>query len=82
MKKIDILTEKYPEEKFLKADGFDEAIIGIDKDFRVCYSTQKCIDILEKDCASRDEASEYFWYNVAGAYVGDQTPIFVDELLV
>ena len=27
---LDIIVEAYPDEEILKADGFDEAIIGID----------------------------------------------------
>ena len=81
MKKIDIITQQYPDEEFLKADGFDDAIIGIDKDFRVCYSITKCVQILTKDM-TEDDATDYFWFNVAGSYVGDKTPIFVDEILV
>ena len=81
MNNIEILTEKYPDEEFLQADGFDGAIIGIDAEFRICYSTSKCIEILAKDMPLSD-AADYFWFNVAGSYVGEKTPIFVDEILV
>ncbi len=50
---INIITEQYIDETFLKADGFDEAIIGVCEDFnapvRLIYSVQKCLDILMKD---------------------------------
>ena len=67
----------------LKADGFDEAIIGMCSDIatsgeRLIYDANKCIDILIKDHdMSELEAIEYFDYNVSGAYVGENTPIWL-----
>ena len=68
----------------LKADGFDGAIIGTttlwnaaDNDVLV-YSVEACIDFLrERDGMDYEEAVEFFEFNVAGAYMGKQTPIFV-----
>ena len=64
------------------ADGFDEAVIGyIDRTNEprvVVYDREKCIDILSKDM-SRDEAEEYFEYNVAGAYMGAETPAYLHK---
>ena len=73
---LEQIKEKYPDEEFLLADGFDEAIIGVDKDLIICYDQEKCIEILSKDM-SYEEASEYFWFNTVGAYVGDKTPKFI-----
>jgi hypothetical protein len=65
----------------LVADGFDEAIIGIGRQFNkqlVIYDEDKCIQILmERDGMSWEEAIEFFNFNVVGAYVGEHTPIFV-----
>jgi hypothetical protein len=72
----ELLIERYPDETFLLADGFDGAIIGVDeKTWRVIYSVSKCIEILGKDMPY-DDAFEYFEFNTAGAYVGEQTPIW------
>ena len=61
----------------MKADGFDEAIIGVDeKDMRLIYSVSKCIDILKKDGMNYDEAIEFFDFNISGSYVGEKTPIW------
>lgn len=69
-----------PESTFLKADGFDEAIIGLDEGtMRLIYSVSKSIDILVADGMEYEVAVEYFWYNVAGSYVGDQTPIWCSD---
>jgi hypothetical protein len=64
----------------LLADGLDEAFLGVDENGeepRAVYSVQECIRVLSKD-TSPNEAKEYFWYNTAGAYVGKQTPLFID----
>jgi len=80
---LERILEWFPEEEILKADGFDDAIIGIDINcdpFRLIYSVSKCLEILEKDM-TEEEASEYFSYNVEGSYMGDATPIWChDEL--
>ena len=70
------ITEKYPDETFLFADGFDDAIIGIGSKFLVCYDQDKCIEILSKDM-THEEAGEYFWYNVEGSHMGEKTPRFI-----
>ena len=74
------------EEWMLTADGFDEAFIGV-TEFRpvhlprAVYSYEKCVDILmQRDGMERGEALEYMEFNVTGAYVGEQTPIFVRNL--
>jgi len=78
---IDIIIEKYPDESFLIPDGFDEALIGVDiKSMRLVYSMSKCIQILSKDMNEID-AIEYFDFNVSGAYVGEKTPIWVDDII-
>jgi len=70
------IIDNFPDEEFLKADGFDEAIIGVDQyELRLIYSYSKCIKILMKDM-SEEEAMEYFDYNVSGSYVGEKTPIW------
>ena len=73
---IENIIENYPEETFLKADGFDEAILGVEEnEMRLIYSVSKCIHILQTHM-SYEEALEYFNYNIGGAYVGDRTPIW------
>ena len=76
---IEQITEQYCDEEFLKADGFDEAIIGVSEDFnqpiRLIYSVKKCLDILMKDMKYED-AIEYFNFNVSGSYVGEKTPVW------
>jgi hypothetical protein len=69
------------EENTIFYDGFDEAIIGLEIETnRVIYSVKKCIEILCEDM-SEDDAREHFDFNVAGGYVGEQTPIFCNDEL-
>lgn len=73
---LDYILETYDDESFLKADGFDEAIIGVDENsMRLIYSVSKCIEILSQDM-SEEDALEHFYYNVSGSYVGEKTPIW------
>jgi len=67
----------------LLADGLDEAFIGIGWQFSVplaVYDRDKCIEILESQGMTPEEAQEYFYFNTQGAYVGEQTPIFIEKI--
>ena len=83
--KINVITDYYPDSDFLQADGFDEAIIGVVFDkvtatTRLAYYIFKCIRILVgRDNMTEEEAIEYFDFNVQGAYMGENTPIWVDD---
>lgn len=67
----------------LLADGFEQALIGYGYQFNypvAVYSRKRCMDILvTRDNMSYEEATEYFDFNVAGAYMGESTPIFLDD---
>ena len=76
---IDRIIEKYEDEVFLKADGFDLAIIGVDEmSMRLIYSVSICLEILMDEDMDMDEtdAMEHFTFNVSGSYVGEKTPIW------
>jgi len=76
---IDKIIEQYENETFLKADGFDEAIIGVDETtMRLIYSVKRCIEILMRDM-SEEDATEHFSFNVSGGYVGEKTPIWCSD---
>lgn len=78
---IDVwVDEHYPDCEILMADGFEEAFKGVAVQFSTpiaVFDRQKCIEILMRDM-SEDEAYEYFEFNVAGAYVGENTPAFME----
>jgi hypothetical protein len=85
MTKLEKIIKFYPKEKLLSATGFEDCIIGITYDkvtstYRLIYSRSKCIDVLvERDEMTIEEAEEFFDFNVIDAYVGEATPIWVDD---
>jgi hypothetical protein len=72
---------KSSEDQTMFANGFDEAIIGLDTSdeiFRVVYDIDKIIEISTKDGETTEEdALEYFYNNIQGSYVGAGTPIYI-----
>lgn len=70
---------------FLSEPEFDAAIVGISERIgmreAVVYDISKIIDVLcERDGMDRDEAAEYYEFNIRGAYVGERTPMFINLL--
>jgi hypothetical protein len=69
----------------LMCDGFDDAIIGIAERINlnpvVTYDVEKMLSILiDKYDMSYDEAEEYYHFNILGAWLGENTPIYVRSL--
>ena len=79
--KIIELYGDHTENGLLFADGLDDAIIGICPDtLRVVYSRTKVIEIFIKDdFMTEDDAIEHAEYNTFNAYVGEYTPIWIDD---
>jgi hypothetical protein len=74
------ILEAYPDDSFLTADGFSDAVIGLDEhSMRLVYSVSKCIAILKEEGMTEEDALEHFSFNVSGAYVGEQTPIWCND---
>jgi hypothetical protein len=69
----------------LKADGLDEAILGQAHVWRnggmhavIVYDAEKIRHILmTRDCMSAEDAREFIEFNIEGAYMGDETPVYV-----
>ena len=78
------IGEQYPELLVIDPECFDAAIIGVIHDFdrtAVCYSEAKVIEILMKeDGMDYDEAVEYYQFNVLGSWLGEHTPMYLEEL--
>lgn len=73
----DLLSE---DETVLLADGFEEAFVGVARQFHkpfAVYHRNRCIEILMREM-SWEEAEEYFQFNVEGAWVGKSTPMFLE----
>lgn len=89
MSRAEALAERYDCD-FLQVDGYDDCIIGvcsrINQQDVLAYSRSKIIEKLmaEMDDESEQErylaAVEYFDFNIAGAWMGDLTPCFIDTL--
>ncbi len=80
--KLQQILELYPDDTFVIADGLDDAIIGVDdNNLKIVYDIEKVIDILIKDGMEVDDAIEYYEYNIAGAYVGENTPSFIRVII-
>lgn len=74
-------VEDLPDDVLI-ADGLDEALIGYGRRFTdhvAIYSIAKCLQCYAKMGMTYEEAREYFEFNVVGAYVGDSTPIFMED---
>jgi hypothetical protein len=81
MTKRDQLLAFVPDDTLLFADGFDDAIIGLDTlSLKVVYSKQQMIEILVNEDMTPEDAIEFLEYNTWNAYVGEQTPIYVDQI--
>lgn len=76
---LEELSEINPEA--LQADGWDEAFIGyVERAGQLptaCYSKDKIIELSMQDGVSREQALEYFEYNIVSAYVGEFTPFYL-----
>ena len=85
MTKLESIIEMYPDEELLKADGLDDAIIGIAElkqtgVYVLVYSRSAVIKILiDRDEMTDEDAEEYYDFNIVGAYMGEKTPIWVED---
>ena len=66
----------------VKIDGMDRAILGctvsVDYQNVMVYSVEKIVsELMRQNGWDGADAWDYFDYNIAGAYVGSLTPIFV-----
>lgn len=78
----DFLVDLMQDEELLFADGFDDAIMGVDMvNNRVIYSYTRMLEILVVDEEmTMEDAIEHLDFNVLGAYVGERTPIYMHEI--
>jgi|SaaInlV_125m_DNA_1040241.scaffolds.fasta_scaffold52338_2 hypothetical protein len=80
--RVNLLKENIGEfnPEALLADGLDNALIGYSTTGLAIYSVGKIIEVfMERDGMSREDATDFFHFNVEGAYVGEYTPIYMYE---
>lgn len=75
------LTEVLEDCEALLADGFDQALIGYAEqpggNLLALYDRNLCIKVLmNRDKMTKEDAVEFFEFNVIGSYVGDRAPMF------
>lgn len=79
--KIDIFADRYPELELLKVDGFDDAVVGVElATERLVYDADLMTDILMQEGMEEIDAIDYLHYNVFNAYVGEKTPIYINQV--
>lgn len=66
----------YPDEGFVKVEGFDDALVGLSTDGRLVYSLDKIIEKL-KEKMSEDEAINFFYFNIQSPNEGGKSPVFI-----
>lgn len=86
LKMGEIKDNELTEPAYIKADGFDDCLIGLGFKFgnrgTLIYDQAKVIQKLIDDSEGKmteDEAFEYYEFNILGAYVGENMPIFVES---
>lgn len=82
-KNRELIEELYaPTESVLFADGLDDAIVGFDEiNWKVVYSKYDVVRILftENDEMSESDCIEFAEYNIYGAFMGEKTPIWIED---
>tara|TARA_R100001443_G_scaffold17413_4_gene27897 strand:+ start:522 stop:776 length:255 start_codon:yes stop_codon:yes gene_type:complete len=65
-------------------DGHENAFVGFGNqalsESVAVYSMLRILANLQEMGMSGDEALEFFEFNIAGAWVGDRTPIIIDDV--
>lgn len=75
---FDRILSAYPDQWFLRANGFDEAIVGVDDTgTRLVYSANICIDILMDKGLDEDQAVYYFESFMLNSDSGEDSPLFI-----
>lgn len=74
------IEENY--ERVMFMDGYDDCIAGMLEKFGtdpiVIYDKKKVLNKMMMDGMTREEAEEFYEYNMIGAYVGELTPVFLE----
>ena len=63
-------------------DGMDAALVGVATQFTnhlAVYDYQKTIEVFMRQGMDREGAIEWIEFNVTGAYLGEHTPILINN---
>lgn len=63
-----------------KPDGYDKAILGLSDNGQLVYSKEIMLELFmeENKDLSEEDAWEFLEFNTFSAYVGEQTPIYIN----
>ena len=75
------LVKENPEALLMEPrEDFDQAVVSITTNQEgqvvAVYDEVKIIDVLVDQGMTEDEAWEYFYFNIEGAYMGKNTPVY------
>lgn len=76
------LADESPDILLLDEEKYDEALLGIvykTTGMVAVYDTIKIIEILNQEMSYEDSV-DWYEFNIAGSYMGDQTPIYMTLL--
>ena len=81
MRIIKRLAKENPEALLMEPrEDFDQAVVSITTNQEgqvvAVYDEVKIIDVLVDQGMTEDEAWEYFYFNIEGAYMGKNTPVY------
>jgi len=80
MRTLSELYGMYPEANFLRMEGFDDAVIGVEEtSMRLVYSKSKIMRQLIKSM-DYESAMMHFDYNIQGALDEKYMPIIVNDM--
>lgn len=69
----------------LTIDGFDDCIIGVasrcGQPDLIVYDFDKIIATLTEQGMDYDDALDYYEFNIAGAWVGEGTPLIMERMM-
>lgn len=63
-------------------DDMDAALVGVAKQFTnhlAVYDYEKSVEVFMKQGMDREGAIEWIEFNVIGAYLGEHTPVFINN---
>lgn len=71
-------------QEIILLDGFSQALVGYGRQYTrppvAVYSESAIIEvIMSRDGLCVEDAIEYFDYNIRGMWVGDQTPLILED---
>lgn len=83
MNPVEAAAELYGDD-LLKMDGFDDCVAGVILGYgrppTLCYDRGRVLQRLMADGMSEEEAEEFWSFNQVGAYVGENTPVFLHSI--